>query len=121
MWGRLHACRPCLSMWGRLYACHLRAASPAGRLVVAGDSAGGNLAVGLMQALRDAGEVLPDAAVPGIGEVLNTFHRTIELLQRRFLRIIAEGLGCVGMYVEKGEDLGPFGEDIAVKDAHCPE
>ena len=33
-----------------------------GRLVVAGDSAGGNLALGLTQALRDAGDVLPDAA-----------------------------------------------------------
>ena len=41
----------------------LRAASPEGRLVVAGDSAGGNLALGLMLALRDAGEALPDAAV----------------------------------------------------------
>jgi cation diffusion facilitator CzcD-associated flavoprotein CzcO/acetyl esterase/lipase len=34
-----------------------------GRLVVAGDSAGGNLALGLMLALRDAGEALPEAAV----------------------------------------------------------
>ena len=33
-----------------------------GRLVVAGDSAGGNLALALMVALRDAGAVLPDAA-----------------------------------------------------------
>jgi monooxygenase len=39
----------------------LRAAHP-GRMVVAGDSAGGNLALGLMLALRDAGEPLPDAA-----------------------------------------------------------
>ncbi len=39
----------------------LRASHP-GRLVVAGDSAGGNLALGLMLALRDAGEALPDAA-----------------------------------------------------------
>jgi cation diffusion facilitator CzcD-associated flavoprotein CzcO/acetyl esterase/lipase len=35
----------------------------AGRLVVAGDSAGGNLALGLMLVLRDAGEALPDAGV----------------------------------------------------------
>ena len=41
----------------------LRGTAPAGRLVVAGDSAGGNLALGLMLALRDAGEPLPDAAV----------------------------------------------------------
>ncbi len=39
----------------------LRASQP-GRLVVAGDSAGGNLALGLMLALRDAGEALPEAA-----------------------------------------------------------
>lgn len=39
-------------------------------------------------------QVLPEGAVAGITEVLNTFHRTIEQLQRRFLRIIAEGLGC---------------------------
>jgi len=38
-------------------------ASQAGRMVVAGDSAGGNLALGLMLALRDAGEALPAAAV----------------------------------------------------------
>ncbi len=40
----------------------LRAGPATGRLVVAGDSAGGNLALGLMLALRDAGERLPDAA-----------------------------------------------------------
>ncbi len=39
----------------------LRAERP-GRLVVAGDSAGGNLALSLMLALRDAGQALPDAA-----------------------------------------------------------
>jgi isopenicillin N synthase-like dioxygenase len=39
-------------------------------------------------------QVLPEAAVPGITEVLNTFHRSIESLQRRFLRVIAEGIGC---------------------------
>ncbi|MEQ1683959.1 MAG: alpha/beta hydrolase fold domain-containing protein [Burkholderiaceae bacterium] len=37
-------------------------ASHSGRMVVAGDSAGGNLALGLMLALRDAGEALPEAA-----------------------------------------------------------
>ncbi len=41
----------------------MRAQMPQGRLVVAGDSAGGNLALGLMLALREAGEALPDAAV----------------------------------------------------------
>lgn len=39
-------------------------------------------------------QVLPDGAVDGIREVLTTFHATIEQLQRRFLRVIAEGLGC---------------------------
>ena len=40
----------------------LRAQHAGGRLGVAGDSAGGNLALGLMLRLRDAGEPLPDAA-----------------------------------------------------------
>ena len=39
-------------------------------------------------------QVLPEAAVPGISAVLTTFHQTIEQLQRRFLRIIAEAIGC---------------------------
>ncbi|NNE72805.1 MAG: isopenicillin N synthase family oxygenase [Acidimicrobiales bacterium] len=39
-------------------------------------------------------QVLPEAAIPGIAEVLNTFHREIAKLQTRFLRIIAIGLGC---------------------------
>jgi isopenicillin N synthase-like dioxygenase len=39
-------------------------------------------------------QVLPEAVVPGITDVLTTFHRKVEDVQRRFLRIIAEGLGC---------------------------
>ena len=39
-------------------------------------------------------QVLPEGAVAGIREVLIDFHRRIEDLQRRFLRVIAEGLGC---------------------------
>ena len=39
-------------------------------------------------------QVLPEAAVPGIADVLTTFHHRVEDIQRRFLRIIAEGLGC---------------------------
>ena len=35
--------------------------------------------------------MLPEAAVPGITEVLTTFHDSILDLQRRFLRIIAVG------------------------------
>lgn len=39
----------------------LRAQSPHARITVAGDSAGGNLALGLMLTLRDAGEPMPQA------------------------------------------------------------
>jgi cation diffusion facilitator CzcD-associated flavoprotein CzcO/acetyl esterase/lipase len=46
-----------LAVWRALRASH------PGRMVVAGDSAGGNLALGLLLTLRDAGEPLPDAAV----------------------------------------------------------
>ena len=49
--------RDVLAVWRAL-----RASRP-GRIGVAGDSAGGNLALGLMLTLRDAGEALPDAAV----------------------------------------------------------
>ncbi len=46
-------------------------------------------------------QVLPEAAVPGIAEVLTTFHQRVEDLQRRFLRIIAEGLGCHESYFDE--------------------
>jgi cyclohexanone monooxygenase len=46
-----------LAVWRALRAQH-----PGGRLVVAGDSAGGNLALGLLLRLRDAGQARPDAA-----------------------------------------------------------
>ena len=39
-------------------------------------------------------QVLPDAVVPGISAVLNVFHDRIFDLQRRFLRVIALGIGC---------------------------
>jgi isopenicillin N synthase-like dioxygenase len=39
-------------------------------------------------------QVLPEAVVPGITEVLYRFHESIADLQRRFLRVIAEGIGC---------------------------
>ena len=38
--------------------------------------------------------VLPENDVPGITETLLTFHRSIADLQRRFLRIIAVGIGA---------------------------
>lgn len=46
-------------------------------------------------------QVLPEAAVPGIAQVLNTFHDAIADLQRRILRIIATGIGCHESYFEK--------------------
>jgi cyclohexanone monooxygenase len=46
-----------LAAWRGFAAAH-----PGRRLVVAGDSAGGNLALAMMLALRDAGDRLPDAA-----------------------------------------------------------
>jgi isopenicillin N synthase-like dioxygenase len=39
-------------------------------------------------------QVLPESAVPGITEVLMLLHRRIFDLQRRFLRVIAVGLGA---------------------------
>ena len=38
--------------------------------------------------------VLPEASVPGIEAVLLDFHARISDIQKRFLRIIAVGLGC---------------------------
>ncbi len=39
-------------------------------------------------------QVFPEAAVPGIRDTLERFHRSVADLQRRFLRIIAVGIGC---------------------------
>lgn len=46
-------------------------------------------------------QVLPEAAVPGITDVLNTFHDAIADLQRRVLRIIAVGIGCHETYFDR--------------------
>ena len=51
-----------VAAWRGLRALH-DTQSPGQRITVAGDSAGGNLALALMLVLRDAGEPLPDAAV----------------------------------------------------------
>ncbi len=45
--------------------------------------------------------VLPEPAVPGITKVLGLFHDRIFDLQRRFLRIIAVGIGCAEDFFEK--------------------
>ena len=39
-------------------------------------------------------QVLPEAAIPGCEQLLTTFHDRIEDIQRRFLRVIAEAIGC---------------------------
>ena len=39
-------------------------------------------------------QVVPEDAVPGITKVLYELHDTVAELQRRFLRVIAEGIGC---------------------------
>jgi isopenicillin N synthase-like dioxygenase len=39
-------------------------------------------------------QVVPEAAIPGCAQLLFTFHDRIVDLQRRFLRVIAEAIGC---------------------------
>lgn len=46
-------------------------------------------------------QLLPEAAVPGITAVLGEFHRAIADLQRRFLRVIAVGMGCADGFFEE--------------------
>ena len=46
-------------------------------------------------------QVLPEAQVPGMADVLNQFHDRIEDIQRRFLRIIALGIGCHESFFDK--------------------
>jgi isopenicillin N synthase-like dioxygenase len=45
--------------------------------------------------------VLPEAVVPGITAVLERFHAAISDLQRRFLRVIALGMGCAETFFEE--------------------
>jgi isopenicillin N synthase-like dioxygenase len=47
-----------------------------------------------------ADQVLPDADVPGIAQVLTTFHVRLAALQQRFLRIVAVGLGADDGYFD---------------------
>ena len=51
--------------------------------------------------------VLPDATVPGITDVLLEFHRRIFDIQRRFLRVIALGLGCAESFFDEMLTDGP--------------
>jgi isopenicillin N synthase-like dioxygenase len=52
-------------------------------------------------------QVLPEDLVPGITEVLYGFHDAIADLQRRFLRIIAEGIGCHETFFDDMVKDGP--------------
>lgn len=51
--------------------------------------------------------VLPEHTVPGITEVLLEFHDRIFDIQRRFLRIIAVGIGCAETYFDEMLTDGP--------------
>ncbi len=52
-------------------------------------------------------QILPEAVVPGITAVLGEFHRAIADLQRRFLRVIALGMGCAEEFFEEMVGDGP--------------
>jgi isopenicillin N synthase-like dioxygenase len=52
-------------------------------------------------------QLLPDAAVAGISKVLYEFHDAIADLQRRFLRIIAVGIGCHETFFDDMVTDGP--------------
>lgn len=52
-------------------------------------------------------QVLPEAVVPGITKVLYEFHDTIADLQRRFLHVIAEGIGCHETFFDDMVQDGP--------------
>ncbi|MCE4067784.1 MULTISPECIES: alpha/beta hydrolase [Pseudomonas] len=65
------ALQDCLAVWRRLRSGRLGEPVDSSRLVVAGDSAGGNLSAALCLALRDAGEPLPGAQAliyPALGD-----------------------------------------------------
>jgi len=52
-------------------------------------------------------QLLPEAAVPGITKVLYAFHDAIADLQRRFLRVIALGIGCAETFFDDMVQDGP--------------
>ncbi|MBU3689687.1 MAG: iron/ascorbate oxidoreductase [Acidimicrobiales bacterium mtb01] len=52
-------------------------------------------------------QLLPDAVVPGISKVLYAFHDAIADLQRRFLRVIALGIGCGETFFDDMVQDGP--------------
>ena len=52
-------------------------------------------------------KLLPDAVVPGMSDVLYRFHDAIADLQRRFLRVIALGIGCAETFFDDMVQDGP--------------
>jgi isopenicillin N synthase-like dioxygenase len=50
---------------------------------------------------------LPEAVVPGITDVLYRFHDAVADVQRRFLRVIAEGIGCHESFFDDMVTDGP--------------
>ncbi len=52
-------------------------------------------------------QLLPDEVVPGISKVLYAFHDAIADLQRRFLRVIALGIGCAETFFDDMVQDGP--------------
>jgi len=52
-------------------------------------------------------QVIPEAVVPGITDVLYRFHDAVADLQRRFLRVIAEGIGCHETFFDDMVKDGP--------------
>jgi isopenicillin N synthase-like dioxygenase len=52
-------------------------------------------------------QLLPEMVVPGITDVLSRFHDAIFDLQRRFLRVIAEGIGCHESFFDDMVTDGP--------------
>lgn len=51
--------------------------------------------------------VLPEQTVPGIRQLLLDFHRSLQDIQVRFLRIIALGLGCAEDFFDEMTRDGP--------------
>ncbi len=52
-------------------------------------------------------QVLPEQTVPGIREALFDFHRRLMDIQRRFLRVIAVGIGCDEHFFDEMTQDGP--------------
>jgi len=52
-------------------------------------------------------QLLPEDVVPGITAVLETFHTAIADVQRRFLRIIALGIGCAETFFDEMTSESP--------------